>query len=174
MRAEQSARSAHPGHVLLVCRSMSCAAPIAATSEISIAIFPWRGSSTARGVLGESSFIVITIVGRPTVSYLGMVATDSWASSSAVRRSMQSNRSRDTGPELKLRRALYALGLRYRVAARVPPGSTHRVDIVFGPSRVAVEVLGCFWHGCPLHHRSPASNSNYWAEKLERNKARDR
>lgn len=48
------------------------------------------------------------------------------------------------------------------------------MDIAFGPSRVAVEVLGCFWHGCPLHHRSPASNSDYWTGKLERNKARDR
>ncbi|MCX9192091.1 very short patch repair endonuclease [Carbonactinospora thermoautotrophica] len=86
---------------------------------------------------------------------------------------MQANRSRDTKPELALRRAVHALGLRYRVCARPLPTIRRTVDLVFRPSRVAVEVRGCFWHGCPEHYRQPASNTTYWAAKVERNMARD-
>lgn len=96
-----------------------------------------------------------------------------WSSSDAVRRSMQGNKSRDTKPELALRRALHALGLRYRVCARPVPGLRRTADIVFRPARVAVELRGCFWHGCPEHYRAPASNKGYWSEKIERNVARD-
>ncbi|WP_375475859.1 very short patch repair endonuclease [uncultured Jatrophihabitans sp.] len=86
---------------------------------------------------------------------------------------MQANRSRDTGPELALRRLLHARGLRYRVCVRPLPGRRHQADIVFRRARVAVEVRGCFWHGCPQHYRAPASNSTYWQAKAERNMARD-
>ena len=86
---------------------------------------------------------------------------------------MQANRSRDTKPELALRRAVHALGLRYRVCARPLPNIRRTADLVFRPSRVAVEVRGCFWHGCPEHYRQPASNTTYWAAKVERNMARD-
>jgi DNA mismatch endonuclease, patch repair protein len=44
---------------------------------------------------------------------------------------------------------------------------------VFRPARVAVEVRGCFWHGCPEHYRPPAANSGYWSEKIQRNMRRD-
>jgi DNA mismatch endonuclease (patch repair protein) len=98
---------------------------------------------------------------------------DSWASSPATRKSMQSNRSRDTKPELALRRQLHALGLRYRVCARPIPEVRRTADIVFRPARVAVEVRGCFWHGCPEHYRAPAANSGYWTEKIQRNMRRD-
>lgn len=47
-------------------------------------------------------------------------------------------------------------------------------DFIFGKARVAMFVDGCFWHGCPLHATKPASNPTFWAEKLARNKARDR
>lgn len=87
---------------------------------------------------------------------------------------MQSNRSRDTRPELALRRALHALGLRYRVCARPIPEVRSTADIVFRPARVAVELRGCFWHGCPEHYRAPSAHSGYWAEKVERNQRRDR
>lgn len=97
----------------------------------------------------------------------------SWASTPAVRRSMQANRSRDTKPELRLRSALHATGLRYRVCKRPIPELRRTVDVVFGPSRVAVEVRGCFWHGCPLHHRQPQRNGDYWQAKVQRNIARD-
>jgi DNA mismatch endonuclease (patch repair protein) len=46
-------------------------------------------------------------------------------------------------------------------------------DIAFTKARVAVFVDGCFWHVCPLHRTSPASNAEWWAEKLEKNQARD-
>ncbi|MFI7680356.1 very short patch repair endonuclease [Actinophytocola sp. NPDC049390] len=97
----------------------------------------------------------------------------SWASSPATRRSMQANRSRDTKPEVALRQLLHARGLRYRVCARPIPGMRRTADIVFRPARVAVEVYGCFWHGCPEHYRAPATNSQYWAGKVERNMRRD-
>jgi DNA mismatch endonuclease (patch repair protein) len=87
---------------------------------------------------------------------------------------MQSNRSRDTTPEVALRRLLHAKGFRYRVCARPLPEVRHTVDIVFRKSRVAVQVNGCFWHGCPQHYRAPLRNSDYWSAKIERNQARDR
>lgn len=97
----------------------------------------------------------------------------SWASSPAARKSMQANRSRDTKPELALRKALHAMGLRYRVCAR-PIQDIHRtVDVVFRPARVAVEVRGCFWHGCPEHYRQPKANESYWSAKVARNVTRD-
>lgn len=99
--------------------------------------------------------------------------SESWASSPATRKSMQGNRSRDTRPELALRRQLHALGLRYRVCARPVPEVRRTADIVFGPARVAVEVRGCFWHGCPEHYRAPSANSGYWTEKVQRNQRRD-
>lgn len=49
-----------------------------------------------------------------------------------------------------------------------------RVDVVFGPSRVAVMVDGCFWHGCSQHGVLPKSNTEFWREKIEANRARDR
>jgi DNA mismatch endonuclease (patch repair protein) len=86
---------------------------------------------------------------------------------------MQSNRSRDTGPELAVRREAYRLGLRYRVCVRPLPELRRTADLVFPRARVAVFVDGCYWHGCPAHHRSPATNRSYWADKLERNRRRD-
>lgn len=86
---------------------------------------------------------------------------------------MQANRSRDTSPELALRRALHALGLRYRVCARPLRTSPQRADVVFGPSKVVVEVRGCFWHGCPQHYKPPITNGSYWAAKIARNTQRD-
>jgi|SRR5579859_4575922 len=97
----------------------------------------------------------------------------SWASSPAARKVMQGNRGRDTRPELELRRALHALGLRYRVCARPEPMERKTVDILFRPARVAVEVRGCFWHGCPDHYRAPSTNSAYWIDKVQRNRRRD-
>ncbi len=81
---------------------------------------------------------------------------------------------RDTKPELALRRALHARGLRFRVDRRPIPGMRTRADVVFGPAKVAVFVNGCFWHLCPEHRTSPANNRAWWAEKLASNEARDR
>lgn len=98
---------------------------------------------------------------------------ESWASSPAVRNVMRANRGRDTAPELALRRALHAAGMRYRVNARPIAGSRMTVDIVFPRARVAVEVLGCFWHGCSEHHRPATRNADFWREKVTGNVERD-
>jgi DNA mismatch endonuclease (patch repair protein) len=87
---------------------------------------------------------------------------------------MQRQPTRDTAPEMQLRRALHAAGLRYRVDAPPLPRLRRRVDLVFGPAQVAVFVDGCFWHGCPEHGaRTPHANSGYWADKVRRNRERD-
>ncbi len=81
-------------------------------------------------------------------------------------------RSKDTTPEMKLRRALYAAGLRYRLHARELPG---KPDIVFRSAKVAIFVHGCFWHqhdGCS-RARMPSTRQDYWVPKLEGNAARD-
>ncbi|BBY28185.1 hypothetical protein GCM10023114_58680 [Mycolicibacterium sediminis] len=87
---------------------------------------------------------------------------------------MQSNKSRDTKPELALRSAVHRLGLRYRVAAKPLPGLRRTADLVFPRARVAVFLDGCFWHGCPEHHTVSASNAKFWRDKVEGNRARDR
>jgi DNA mismatch endonuclease (patch repair protein) len=74
---------------------------------------------------------------------------ESWASSDGVRASMRANRGRDTNPEVALRSAVHALGLRYRVAWRPIKGLRRTADLVFPTERVAVFLDGCFWHGCP-------------------------
>lgn len=47
-------------------------------------------------------------------------------------------------------------------------------DFVFPQEQVAIMVHGCFWHGCPTHHRMPKENADYWAAKVVRNMKRDR
>ncbi|WP_438310275.1 very short patch repair endonuclease [Streptomyces sp. HUAS TT3] len=98
----------------------------------------------------------------------------SWASSAANRRSMLGNRNRDTAPERALRSLVHAAGLRYRVAAKPLPGMRRTADLVFRPTRVAVFVDGCFWHGCPEHFVPPKTNPDYWREKIGKNVQRDR
>lgn len=86
---------------------------------------------------------------------------------------MRRQRERDTGPELALRRALHHAGLRYRVHRRPIRTLRRQADILFGPSRVAVFVHGCFWHGCPEHATWPATNAEFWLAKIETNRRRD-
>lgn len=88
---------------------------------------------------------------------------------------MVANRATDTSPERALRSALHARGLRFRKHRRLDfDGRRVRPDIVFGPSRVAVFVDGCFWHRCPTHSTHPRANAGFWKTKFERNVARDR
>ncbi|MFF5991929.1 very short patch repair endonuclease [Prauserella flavalba] len=86
---------------------------------------------------------------------------------------MRGNRGRDTEPERRLRALLHARGLRYRVSARPLPNLRRTADIVFPKARVAVFVDGCYWHGCPQHHRPATKNSNFWRTKIAENKRRD-
>lgn len=93
--------------------------------------------------------------------------------SDTVRQQFRRQRTRDTGPEMALRRELHRRGMRYRVDAS-PLGGRRRADILFTKARVAVFVDGCFWHGC-LHHKTrPKHNAVWWQEKINRNVARDR
>lgn len=89
---------------------------------------------------------------------------------------MRANRGRDTGPEIALRSALHARGLRFRKNHRLDLGDGRRVrpDIVFPGKRLAVFVDGCFWHGCQEHRSLPASNTSFWRAKIERTRHRDR
>ncbi len=51
---------------------------------------------------------------------------------------------------------------------------TGKPDVVFSRFKIAVFIDGCFWHGCPRHCRMPSSNVNYWKNKIEKNKIRDK
>lgn len=85
---------------------------------------------------------------------------------------MRSVRSRNTEPELIVRRAATALGYRYRLHRRDLPGSP---DIVFPGLRKVIFVHGCFWHGhdCKRGAREPKANADYWRTKVGRNRERD-
>nr|WP_324616711.1 very short patch repair endonuclease [Streptomyces sp. XY332] len=90
-----------------------------------------------------------------------------------VRKVMAAQRNRDTAPELALRRALHALGFRYRVDLPIPGMPRRRADITFTRWRTAVFVQGCFWHACPTHRHAPKHNSEWWRRKFETNVRRD-
>ena len=98
----------------------------------------------------------------------------SWASSEATRKKMRGNRSRDTSPELRVRSLVHRRGLRYRVAQRPIPTLRRTADLVFRRAKVAVNVDGCFWHGCEQHYKEPKTNTEYWRSKIEGNRRRDR
>lgn len=85
---------------------------------------------------------------------------------------MRRVKGRDTSPELKVRKALTALGARYRLNRKDLPGTP---DIVMAGRRLAIFVHGCFWHGhdCARGSRVPKANREYWTAKVARNVARD-
>lgn len=81
-------------------------------------------------------------------------------------------KGKDTAPEMKVRKALTALGARYRLHRKDLPGSP---DIVLPGRRLVIFVHGCFWHGhdCARGSRVPKANRDYWVAKVARNRARD-
>ena len=81
-------------------------------------------------------------------------------------------KSRDTKPELLLRKTLTALGVRYRLQRKDLPG---KPDVVMPGRKLVFFVHGCFWHGhdCARGARAPKANRDYWLAKIARNKARD-
>jgi len=86
---------------------------------------------------------------------------------------MRQIRSRDTSPELTVRRIVHALGFRYRLHVRELPGCP---DLVLPRLRKVIFVHGCFWHPhghCRFSH-TPKSNLAYWEPKLQANRVRDR
>ena len=99
------------------------------------------------------------------------------ASSAVVRAKMQAQSTFDTKPEVSLRRELHRRGVRVRLDQAIPTQKRRRADIVWRRRKLAVFVDGCFWHGCPKHGRKSAftgPNASLWAEKMERNAARDK
>lgn len=87
-------------------------------------------------------------------------------------RMMAGIRSKDTKPEMTVRRYLHARGFRYRLHVRDLPGSP---DLVLPKYRVAILIHGCFWHrhsGCRFA-TTPASNADAWTAKFEANVERD-
>ncbi|MFB7899532.1 very short patch repair endonuclease [Streptomyces xiamenensis] len=95
-------------------------------------------------------------------------------SSAAVSSRMSRQASRDTGPEMAIRRLLHATGHRYRLHRKVPGMARRTIDIAFPGPKVAVFVDGCFWHGCPQHATQPGANKDWWRRKLDKNIDRDR
>lgn len=88
------------------------------------------------------------------------------------RRIMQSVGTKNTGPELALRRLLFAAGYRYRLHCKELPGSP---DIVFSGRRKVIFVHGCYWHGHACKKgRLPKSRLDYWTTKILGNQERDR
>ncbi len=85
---------------------------------------------------------------------------------------MRRIKSKDTKPEIFVRKMVYAMGYRYRLHAKELPGQP---DLVFRKKKKAIFVHGCFWHQheeCKQGH-IPKSNLPYWIPKLERTKKRD-
>jgi DNA mismatch endonuclease (patch repair protein) len=85
---------------------------------------------------------------------------------------MRAVKSKNTAPEILARRAAHRMGLRFRIHRRDLPG---RPDIVLPKYRIVVFVHGCFWHGHKSCSRAalPKSNSEFWKEKVRRNRLRD-
>jgi DNA mismatch endonuclease (patch repair protein) len=85
---------------------------------------------------------------------------------------MRAVKGTDTTPEIAVRRASHAMGLRFRLRRNDLPG---RPDLVFPSRRIALFVHGCFWHGhdCRRGARTPAVNADYWRAKIGRNRERD-
>ena len=82
-------------------------------------------------------------------------------------------RSKDTKPEMRVRRLVHGMGYRYRLHAKELPG---RPDLVFRPRRKVIFVHGCFWHrhdGC-ARATTPKTRTSYWEDKFHKNIVRDR
>ena len=86
-------------------------------------------------------------------------------------------RSKDTKPEMQVRRMVHALGYRYRLHRRDLPG---KPDLTFGPRRKIIDVRGCYWHAhlrydpsCREARSEAKSNRAYWGPKMDRNVERD-
>ena len=86
------------------------------------------------------------------------------------RRCMSRIRGRDTKPELVVRRWLWRQGYRYRLYVKSLPG---RPDIVMRKWRTVILVNGCFWHGHECQRHRPATNAQFWQDKIARNRERD-
>lgn len=92
--------------------------------------------------------------------------------STAIRsRMMASVKSKNTAPELNIRKALFARGLRYRLHNKTLPGSP---DLVFSKYKAVIFIHGCFWHNHSCKYgKIPEANREFWEKKLQGNALRD-
>lgn len=99
--------------------------------------------------------------------------TSAWASTAAGQH-LSGRRNTGTAPEIELRKALHAIGARFRLQRRIAPSCT--ADVVLPSRRVAVFVDGCWWHSCPRHGRTTpftGPNADLWERKMARTRERD-
>ena len=85
---------------------------------------------------------------------------------------MSKIKSKNTKPELIFRKELFKKGVRFRLHSRELPG---RPDVVIKKYKIAIEIMGCFWHGhteCKKGHL-PKTNKKFWSNKILKNKERD-
>ena len=101
-----------------------------------------------------------------------MVSGPAGDSAAFRRRGVAAVRSKNTKPEMAIRRMLHAAGYRYRLHRSDLPGTP---DLVFPSRKKVIFVNGCFWHGhsCEKGSRQPKSNADYWIPKIARNVERD-
>jgi len=88
-------------------------------------------------------------------------------------RIMRAVKSRNTRPEMTVRRLVHSMGYRYRLHRKDLPG---KPDLAFISRRKAIFVHGCFWHGhdCPRGSREPKTNRDYWIPKIAKTRKRDK
>lgn len=87
-------------------------------------------------------------------------------------RMMSGIRSKNTQPEMVLRRALHARGFRYRLHVKDLPG---KPDMVFPRYHCVLLIHGCFWHGHDCSYfKTPTTRTDFWLEKISQNRARDK
>lgn len=88
-------------------------------------------------------------------------------------RCMSAIRSKDTKPEMIVRRLVHSLGYRYRLHGNDLPG---KPDLVFSSRRKVIFIHGCFWHrhSCKKGKSIPSTRGKFWSEKLNGNKTRDK
>lgn len=138
--------------------------------QIGNAVPPIMGSVLGAAIarqLGEGERVQSPPLVEPAVTRLAGRA------SATTSTRMSTQKRSGTKPELALRKALHARGLRYWAGAKPEADIRRSADMVFRGAKVAVFVDGCFWHGCELHSRDTKSNMLWWRDKIETNKKRD-
>lgn len=146
------------GNPSSVCRQIGNAVPPLLAHVLASAI--------AEAVLGRKEAQRLHPMPKPIKSASALPAPP--ASSKDTQKRMKLQAKRDTKPEVLLRQALTGRGMRYRVDFAPVPGLRSKADVVFTRAKVAVFVHGCFWHGCPIHHRETKSNTKWWARRSPR------
>lgn len=134
--------------------------PVALTAPLLVGLGLSSVKALSLALIGHAVGVSFWVVGTPIVPL--------------VEAQMARVKGKNTKPEIKVRRALHAAGLRFRLHAQTLPG---KPDIVLSSRRIAIFVHGCFWHrhpdpDCKLA-RLPKSRLDFWLPKLDANRERD-